>query len=126
MTRFSKNLPVSVVFLAACVLLLPGVALGAEIDAESRIDRVTVYVDQADVTRTATVQVPAGASTIAFSDIPIVARPDSIRVSASGVPASLGTVEMDEDVRPAEESDARRAPGAHAGPAEADRRAAQR
>jgi len=87
---------------AAVVLALLGLAAlwfatvpAATIAAtDSRIVEVTVYPDRAEVVREARVELPKGASTIELSGIPFGADPDSIRVSARGVPATFGAVEI--------------------------------
>jgi len=69
----------------------------ATIEAKSaRVVEVTVYPDRAEVVREATFEVPAGASTVEFPDIPVAAEPDSLRVAAKGVPAVLGAVAIRE------------------------------
>ncbi len=54
-----------------------------DIVANSEIKSVTVYSDRAKVTREAEVDIPAGAHTIAFHDLPEVLLPDSLRVEGS-------------------------------------------
>ena len=87
---------VRVVFVAfACFVALAAPA--ATIDAKgARVVEVTVYPDRAEVVREATFEVPAGASTVEFRDIPVAAEPDSLRVAAKGVPAVLGAVAIRE------------------------------
>ena len=76
--------------LAACASAsVPAATIAA---TDSRIVEVTVYPDRAEVVREARVELPKGASTIELSEIPFGADPDSIRVSAKGVPATLGAV----------------------------------
>jgi len=65
---------------------------------DARIGEVTVYRDRAEVNRTVTVDVPAGASTVEFSGIPVGVESDSLRISAQGVPAVLGAVKIVESV----------------------------
>jgi len=59
-----------------------------------KIAEVTVYLDRAEVVRELTVPLSAGANAVTFEAIPIGADPDSFRVSGSGVPAQLGSVEI--------------------------------
>jgi uncharacterized protein (TIGR02231 family) len=59
---------------------------------KARIVDVTAYPDRAEVVREVTVDVPSGASIVQFKDIPATAEPDSLRVTAKGVPAVLGAV----------------------------------
>lgn len=80
--------------LAAAATLLVGPAFGADIDAASRIDRVTVYPDAASVTRLAAVDLPVGASTIVLKGLPATVDPASIRVAGEGSQAfAIGSVE---------------------------------
>jgi uncharacterized protein (TIGR02231 family) len=68
-------------------------ARATTVDAsKSRIVDVTAYPDRAEVVREVKVDVPAGASIVQFKDIPATAEPDSLRVTAKGVPAVLGAV----------------------------------
>lgn len=62
----------------------------------ARVVEVTVYADRAEVVREVTLDLPAGPSTLEFADIPRGAEPDSFRLSAKGVPAVLGAVEIRE------------------------------
>ena len=80
-----------VLSLMAC--LASSFAGAATLEARSaRMTEVTVYPDRAEVVREATVEVPAGASTIEFKDVPVAADPSSLRVSAKGVETVLGAV----------------------------------
>jgi len=63
-------------------------------DSTSRIVDVTVFPDRAEIVREARVDLPTGSSTIQFPDLPYGVEPDSLRVTARGVPATLGIVEM--------------------------------
>ena len=73
--------------------LAPCAGSAASIDAKNaHVVDVTVYADRAEVVREATVEISAGASTVEFKDIPLAAEPDSLRVTAKGVPAVLGAV----------------------------------
>lgn len=61
---------------------------------DSRIVEVTVYPDRAEVVREGRVELLAGASSVEFLGIPFQVEADSFRVSAKGVPAVLGAVEI--------------------------------
>ncbi len=62
------------------------------IDAESRIDSVTVYPDRAEITRTIEVTLPQGKSTVALAGLPASLIPDSVRVRGAGA-TRIGSVE---------------------------------
>jgi len=94
-SRIAASILGSVV--ATLTALAPHAALGATIEAKAgRVIEVTVYPDRAEVVREAMVEVPAGASSVEFRDIPVAAEPDSLRVAAKGVPAVLGAVTIRE------------------------------
>ena len=81
----------------ALAFFAPLAVPAATIEPKSaRVVEVTVYPDRAEVVREATFEVPAGASTVEFRDIPVAAEPDSLRVAAKGVPAVLGAVAIRE------------------------------
>ncbi len=91
---------VSALAATLCLLLVSGSVTAAEIPATgARVTRVTVYADRAEAVRQATVQVPAGASVISFAGIPWGTEPDSLRVSARGVPATIGAVELTQEAK---------------------------
>lgn len=54
-------------------------AFAADLQTDSRITAVTVYADRAAVTRTASVELPAGASTVVLTGLPESLLPDSLR-----------------------------------------------
>lgn len=54
-------------------------AFAADVQTDSRITAVTVYADRAAVTRTASVELPAGASTVVLTGLPESLFPDSLR-----------------------------------------------
>lgn len=56
-------------------------AFAADLVAESQISAVTVYADRAAVTRTATIDLPAGASTVVLSGLPESLFTDSLRAT---------------------------------------------
>lgn len=85
--------------LPACVLLLAGSvpALAGDIDVRSAIDAVTVYPDGATVTRTITVDLPAGDTTLIARDFPPGLDPSSLRIEGEGAGAiTIGAI----DARP--------------------------
>lgn len=64
---------------AAAIVFLPLTALAEDVTAESGISAVTVYADRASVTRTATVELPEGASAVVFNGLPESLLTDSLR-----------------------------------------------
>ena len=69
-------------------------ARAAEIEAQSRIDAVTVFPDAAMVTRVAEAELPAGASTLLFKGLPAGIDPASLRVTGESAGAlGIGAVE---------------------------------
>ena len=75
--------------LAGAAVLLPGAGPLADepsppIELDDSISAVTVYSDQAAVTRSATVRLPAGRSQVAFDPLPAGARPATVQVVAEG------------------------------------------
>lgn len=76
------------------VLMAQNAAAAREIEAKSAVAAVTVHPDAATVTREATVDLPAGASTIVFRGLPYGLDPASLRVSGEGgARFSIGAVE---------------------------------
>lgn len=69
--------------LTGFVLLFPATSEAGDIVADSKITAVTVFSDRARVTRTAEVEIPGGAHTVVFKDLPVILMPDSLR--AEGV-----------------------------------------
>ncbi|MCB1556842.1 MAG: mucoidy inhibitor MuiA family protein [Alphaproteobacteria bacterium] len=65
------------------ILCMPSAARAKDIPANSIIKAVTVYTDRATVTRVAAVDVPAGAQTVVFRDLPALLLPDSLRATGS-------------------------------------------
>ena len=80
------------VVLVSVSLVAPAVGAATIEASKAHVTEVTVYPDRAEVVREATLEVPSGASTVEFRDIPIAADPDSLRISAKGVAAVLGAV----------------------------------
>lgn len=93
----------SVLFLGVALFLwgaLAPAARAGRIEAQgARITKVAVYPDRAEVLRQAQVQVPIGSSEVAFLDVPYGVEPDSVRVSAHGVSAVLGAVELKDEAQ---------------------------
>lgn len=79
-------------FLAAALILtgLGAQARAAEIEAQSRIDAVTVFPTGAEVTRIAKVKIEKGEHTLVFQDVPAAAVQNSIRVEGN----STGKIEI--------------------------------
>ena len=71
-------------FALAGVLVAPRLALAADVELASRIDRVTVFPDAAVVTRMAALDLPAGASALVLRGLPASLDPASIRVEGEG------------------------------------------
>lgn len=69
------------VFVSTSAFAFP--ALADEIKVESAIKSAIVYSDRATVTRTATVEIPAGAHNLVFSGLPVKIFANSLRVSGA-------------------------------------------
>jgi uncharacterized protein (TIGR02231 family) len=94
LTKFS--LP-KISFTALSLVALSGAApaLGAEIDAASRIDSVTLYPDAAVVTRVAEIALPTGGSRLVFHGLPGGLDPATLRIGGEGDGRLvLGTVDV--------------------------------
>jgi uncharacterized protein (TIGR02231 family) len=89
---------VAVVVLVLAAFAPSGASAAAPIDAGGGIDRVTVHLDGAEVTRVAEIRVPAGESQVRLTRIPLGVQPDSILVRGRGVAASIGAVELRSEV----------------------------
>ena len=88
MGRPFANLP------AACVLMFAAPALAGEIDVRSAIDNVTVYPDGATVTRTISVDLPAGDTTLIARDFPPGLDASSLRVEGeTAAPVVIGAID---------------------------------
>jgi uncharacterized protein (TIGR02231 family) len=84
-------------------------AYAADFNAISKIDAVTVYPHGADVTRVATVTVPAGEHRIILSDLPASVDPRSIRVEGEGsTPLEIASVDTKSHYINPVDQDARR------------------
>lgn len=70
--------------IAAFIVFAPLPALGAEFEAASRIDAVTVFPDGASVSRRFAVDLPAGEHVLILNDLPVAADPGSLRVAGAG------------------------------------------
>lgn len=71
--------------LALALLALTNSALAAELTAPaSKISAVTVYPDRAQVSRSLTMELPAGSHTLLVEQLPINLNQESLRVSGSG------------------------------------------
>ncbi len=67
---------------------------GADVDATSAIDTVTVYPDGATVTRIINVDLPSGDSTLVARDFPLALDTSSIRVEGEGgAKLTIGTID---------------------------------
>ncbi len=95
--------------LAGCSLLAliaSTPALAGDIEAQATIDAVTVYPDAAIVTRVATLDLPAGESTLAFRDLPLALDPASLRVAGAGeAKITIGAVDAKVEPSAAKPSD---------------------
>ena len=77
-----------------CLLCLAGLlvcpaARTDEIKVTSKVDAVTLFQQQAEVKRTAKVQLPAGRHAVIFEDVPQSLNADSLQVAGKGGPAAL-------------------------------------
>lgn len=81
----------------AVIFVVLGTALWSTagiIPTSGKIVRVTVFPDRAEVTREASVTVPAGGSQVEFAAIPVGVESDSLQVTARGVAATIGAVDV--------------------------------
>ncbi|HET6372464.1 MAG TPA: DUF4139 domain-containing protein [Candidatus Polarisedimenticolia bacterium] len=91
---------VSLLVLATGLSLPAGSARAASVEAAgSRIVEVTVFPDRAEVMREVRLELPAGVTSVSFPGLPWSVETDSLRVTAKGVPAALGAVELKEAAR---------------------------
>ena len=71
----------------------------AELNTTSSIEAVTIFPGSAKVTRVATLDVPAGESTLEISDLPMRLIQSSLRVSGtSGADVTLGSVSLKNNI----------------------------
>ncbi len=82
----------------------PSIAESTTVLADPRIVEVTVYRDRAEVVKEATVLLRPGATSVEFAALPLGVEQDTLRVSAVGTPATLGTVEVRERADEPEET----------------------
>jgi uncharacterized protein (TIGR02231 family) len=75
-------------FVPCSLLLAPFAAALRATPAESRITAATVYADRAVVTRTATVELPAGEHALTFERLPAELLDQSLQVSGRGTAAA--------------------------------------
>lgn len=59
-------------------------AFCADIDVASRVEKVTIYQESAEITRRASVAIPEGSNSIIFTGIPSGLNSDSLRVGGKG------------------------------------------
>lgn len=102
MTTTLNTVPLFIRLAALSVLLFSANGYAA-IQTTSSVATVTVYPDSARVTRTATVHIPAGESTLHVTDLPIRLDKNSLRVSGSsqgetGANVVLGSVQLAERI----------------------------
>lgn len=87
--------------LMACATLygLPHIAHAEDIAADSKITAVTVYTNRAQITRTAQIDLPAGAHKLMLSDLPTALLPDSLRAEGeAGESVLLGALSYKEQI----------------------------
>lgn len=79
---------------AACVLIFAAPALAGEIDVRSAIDSVTVYPDGATVTRTISIDLPQGDTTLIARDFPPGLDTSSLRVEGeTAASVTIGAID---------------------------------
>ena len=82
--------------LACMALLTPQNAFAADIEASSRIDRVTVFTDRAQITRIVKATVPKGNHRLVLSDLPLAMFQESLRSRGGSGTYELGRVSLAE------------------------------
>lgn len=81
-------------FVMAFGLAVPVCGYAADLPATSHVKAVTVYSDRASVTRSAVIDLPAGANTVVFSGLPQSLMADSLRSAGeSAGDVVLGAIE---------------------------------
>lgn len=76
-------------FLLCTLLLIPGLGSASDLQpVTNRIDRVTVFLDRAEITRHITLQIPVGEHAVVIPDLPAQLLEDSLKASGRG-PAGL-------------------------------------
>ncbi len=71
----------SALFVASLAFTAPAIA--DDLPTDSKISAVTVYTNRAKVERRAVIEVPKGAHTVIFKDVPAEMQPDSLRAEGS-------------------------------------------
>jgi uncharacterized protein (TIGR02231 family) len=80
---------------AACAFGIPAApAIAADLAADARIARVTVYRQGAIVTRVAELAVPAGTQRLIFRGLPADVDPKTLQVSVANAGVQLGGIEV--------------------------------
>jgi len=80
-----------------CYLILTAATASAEdLDVVANINSVTVFMAGAEVTRTATVSIPAGQHRLIFSDLPPHIDPARLQLSLSNSDVLLGNLRLEE------------------------------
>ncbi len=87
-------------------LLIPTILSSADIPAQSKITKVTVFRSGASITRIATVDIPVGSSTITFTELAPNIDQNSIQISATGGFVVLSVVKRNNFLEFNEHSDA--------------------
>jgi uncharacterized protein (TIGR02231 family) len=70
--------------LLANITILSRPVYCAETDVTSRVERVTIYQESAEITRRASVSIPEGSNTVIFTGVPSGLNSDSLRVGGKG------------------------------------------
>ena len=95
MRMIANSLVTTSLVLVTALAATPG--RGADLDATSAIDAVTVYPDGASVTRVIALDLPQGDSTLVAKDFPLTLDPASLRVEGeAGAKLTIGAI----DTRP--------------------------
>ena len=80
---------------SVAALLAAAPALAADLEAKSRIEAVTVYPDAAAVTRFVEIDLPAGATSLIFRNLPGAIDPSSLRVEGAATGRlAIGAVDV--------------------------------
>jgi uncharacterized protein (TIGR02231 family) len=75
--------------------VVPELVFAANVELESKIDQVTVFPDAAVVTRVASLDLAAGASTLILRGLPVLLDPASIRVEGTAEAAfAIGGIDV--------------------------------
>lgn len=106
------RLPMTTVRCVATVLVaglapvcMAHAVVAAELDADSKIVAVTIYPRGAEVSRTASVELPAGETTLVLDDLPDGMTPNSLRIEGEAAGnITIGTVNTEKRTLTTEES----------------------